>query len=464
MLPGVEPTGAGTRESSGTRPGPAVRAAAGAAGAALAVWGHAADQQALFWGALALLAGVCGACSLAAARRGRGAAVAAWNTGIALAVGLAVVEVFLRVGDGAAEAVPPPPVYTFADARADPAAFRRWAEAYLAEWERTRRFYLMEDPRGVNPMVLRPGSRFRFFESPHRINAQGFRGEEIASPKGGRYRIVALGESTTFGATLRADDRPWPAVLEARIARELACEAPVEVVNAGIPGWTLANNLARLDADIWPLDPDLLLSYHGYNGFPYLIQALPSLQVGRAPRAPERPSALLRRVEQALRVAWFRRRFRAAQDVDASVLETDLHATRYAELYRELVFEARRHGVPLVLATFNLAVTPGSPEPVLAFYEEMFPDVRARALANRLHNRLVREIGEAYDVPVVDTSPGLDGAWSDAYIDPMHLTQTGRDRLAAHWLDGLRPRLAAEAGCRPRGDASADAAPADPRP
>lgn len=449
MLPDVDSRGGHATERGEGAGRRVARGAAGVACLALVVWGYAANLDAAFWGGLAGGAVVCGAFSLAAARRGGSLAVAAWNTAIGLVVGLALVEGVMRWRSDA-EAAPPPPVYTFAEARADPDAFRRWAQAYLAEWERTRPFYLMADPRGVNPMVLKPGSRFSFFDSPHRIDAQGFRGDDVAEPKGSRYRIVALGESTTFGATIRADDRPWPEVLETRIAREFACARPVEVVNAGVPGWTLANNLARLDADIWPLHPDLLLSYHGYNGFPYLISELPSLQVGSAPTAPPRPSKLLQRAEQALRVAWFRRRFEAARHVDETVLETDLHATRYAELYRELVFQARHHGVELVLGTFNLAVTPESPEPVLAFYEEMFPDIRARVLANRLHTRLVREIGEAYGVRVVDTSEGLDGAYEDAYIDPMHYTQVGRDRLAAHWLEGIRPILAEKAGCRPQ--------------
>ena len=117
--------------------------------------------------------------------------------------------------------------------------------------------------------------------------------------------------------------------------KSFECAAPVQVINAGVPGWTLANNLARLDADIWPLDPDLIVSYHGYNGFPYLIREIPGLRVGATPATPARPSALLRRLERSLRVSLFRRRYRAARDLDLAAIETDLHLTRYAELYRE---------------------------------------------------------------------------------------------------------------------------------
>jgi hypothetical protein len=98
-----------------------------------------------------------------------------------------------------------------------------------------------------------------------------------------------------------------------------------------------------------------------------------------------------------------------------------------------------------------MAVTADSPDAVIRFYEPVFPDLRAGILANRLHTLLVTQIGEKFGVPVIDTSPGLNGAWQDAYADPIHFTQIGRERLAANILAGLRPLLAAApAGCRPK--------------
>jgi hypothetical protein len=87
---------------------------------------------------------------------------------------------------------------------------------------------------------------------------------------------------------------------------------------------------------------------------------------------------------------------------------------------------------------------------VVRFYELMFPDVRARSLANRLHTRLVRETGAEYGLTVIDTSQGLDGAWQDAFIDPMHLTQVGRERLTRNLFEGLLPLLRQRVGCVPR--------------
>ncbi len=340
--------------------------------------------------------------------------------------------------------------WSFVEARGRPEAFLRWRERTLLEQRRSVR-NTIPDPRGINPRIPRPASEGRYFDSRWWINSLGFRGPEISRAKGARYRVVALGESTTFGSTLEATDRPWPEVLEQRIAAEYACDKPVRVVNAGVPGWNLANQLARLPLEILPLDRDLILSYHGYNGFPYILRQIPPVNVGRRPEAPPRPSRFLARVETWARLAWFKRRYRTARTIDASVLEMDVLLSRYAELYQELVTAARSRGIDVVLCTFNMAVTPESPEEVIRFYEPVFPDLRAQVLANRLHTRLVLQLAETYQVVAIDTSEGLDGAYAGAYVDPIHFTQLGRDRLAENILGGIRPILTAESpGCRPR--------------
>jgi lysophospholipase L1-like esterase len=420
--------------------------------AGVAAWGYLADSTAAFFGGLASLAPALALLSLRLRRRGSSRAVVALNTLCLLALALAALEALAR-------AFPEPPleedfesVYAYADARRSPERFARWWARYVDEWVRTRDLFMRDDPRGVNPFLPRPGAEGRFFDAPVRINRLGFRGPEIELAKGDRYRIVALGESTTFGATIRADDRPWPEVLEERLASLPGCEARVQVVNAGIPGFTIANNNARLQREILPLAPDMILSYHGYNGFPYLMGELPSLSVEVAPQTPERASQLLRRTETALRLWWFRRRFAAARIDVSDVPVPELHATRYAREYRQLAEFAGYHGIRLVLCTFNLAADARTPEEVIRFYELAFPDVRMRIFTNQLHTRLLRSVADAFDLTLVDTSRGLDGAFADAFIDIMHFNQTGRERFVENVADALEDVLRAEPRmrCAPR--------------
>jgi hypothetical protein len=89
--------------------------------------------------------------------------------------------------------------------------------------------------------VFRPGADATVMWPPElsyrvHVNALGFRGPEIArTPPPGRTRILALGDSHTFGYYLE-DDETWPARLEAQLR---AAGADVEVVNAGCGGWSI---------------------------------------------------------------------------------------------------------------------------------------------------------------------------------------------------------------------------------
>lgn len=79
-----------------------------------------------------------------------------------------------------------------------------------------------------------------------------------------RLRVVALGSSSTKGVGASSADRTYPAQLE-RLLREAHPDARIEVVNRGMGGETIADNLARLDRDVLRLRPHLVIWQVGTN-------------------------------------------------------------------------------------------------------------------------------------------------------------------------------------------------------
>lgn len=424
------------------------------AGLALATYGYSEN------GVWSFYAG----CTLAAAALGLAPGIRALRFGSVYLATLLVVDGAWHLLD----AVRPEPgtaaVYSYADAQEDPAGFRRWWEQRMPRWLGISPEFTMPDPRGRNPYVLTPGTEITRRGSLVRINALGFRGAPIQREKGELFRIVAIGESTTFGLTLRPDDRSWPLLLQERIGKEYACDAPVQVVNAGVPGWTLANQNLRLAHDILPLEPDLILSYHGYNGFHFFLRELPSVRVLAPPEIAERPSRIAGELERVSRWWWFRRRYQEARETDAELRDVPLLANPYAEHYRRLVAAGRAAGSEVALATFNMAVNSESPEEAVRFYEAVVPDVRARIVANQIHNEIVRAVGEAMNVSVLEATKRLDGAYGDAYIDIAHFTQLGRELLTENLLRGLDPLLAEHPRLRCRHLGGSDAVVMGDRP
>jgi lysophospholipase L1-like esterase len=97
------------------------------------------------------------------------------------------------------------------------------------------------------------------------INAQGIRGPAVAlSRTAGVPRIMVVGGSTTFDTFVRGDDKAWPAQLQAELTR-LRSGHKVEVVNAGVPGYRLLDNIIRLQTELYRFRPDVIVYYEAHN-------------------------------------------------------------------------------------------------------------------------------------------------------------------------------------------------------
>jgi lysophospholipase L1-like esterase len=262
----------------------------------------------------------------------------------------------------------------------------------------------------------------------------------MSPQKNGAYRIVALGESTTFGMTIQAGDTPWPEMLEQIIRQRLKTRRPVQVINAGVPACNIYHSLYRLTHEILPLQPDMVISYHGANGFPLIDSSvLPPL----GPIPPvyrERPVKLMGDAEHRIRMWLFQyhaRRRHLSNLPPARPLET-----KYADAYRQLIQCAHTNHIRLALANFSMAVNQTSDSKVVDFYMGGGPRVaHAFMRANPVHSMIVNQLAaENPEVCFVDTHPHLDGE-HEKFIDVIHLTNEGRRQLAENILAAIKPVL-----------------------
>jgi lysophospholipase L1-like esterase len=95
-------------------------------------------------------------------------------------------------------------------------------------------------------------------------NDLGFRDGPVSIPKPpSQYRILSLGESSTWGHGVRAEET-YSAVLQ-RILNRSGQE--VRVINAGIPAYTVQQSAVFLEEEGARLQPDVVLVYHQTNDF-----------------------------------------------------------------------------------------------------------------------------------------------------------------------------------------------------
>ena len=109
---------------------------------------------------------------------------------------------------------------------------------------------------------IQPGYEGIIYNSRCSINSLGIRDREITDDKGDTIRIICMGNSTTFGNTLDRNET-YPVQLE-KFLRQKSVRN-LQVINAGIPGYSTLQGLILLEEKIWELQPDLIVISYGFN-------------------------------------------------------------------------------------------------------------------------------------------------------------------------------------------------------
>ncbi|HET6203560.1 MAG TPA: SGNH/GDSL hydrolase family protein [Planctomycetota bacterium] len=247
-----------------------------------------------------------------------------------------------------------------------------------------------------------------------RTSPRGFRDEDWSAP--GPRRVLCLGDSCTFG---RATS--YPRELERIFDDELGPEA-VDVLNAGVPGYTSFQARLLLDGPLRQDRFDLLVLYIGFN------DARPSSVPDSArPRIPAFAGAF-RSALSRLRLYQGLQRLRVAilsRGPEAKTATTRVPLPEFQANLRAILAEARTRGARSLLLTTPSLIPRESEE--------------GRDLAMR--NGAVLAVAAESGVPLVDLDrrfreTGLRGLFDGSEV-PIPGTQVGADLIHPNEL-GLR--------------------------
>ena len=138
---------------------------------------------------------------------------------------------------------------------------RRQANGPYA-WELVASRRMVWEPHsepGVGYTLIKPNSHYEWQGISVDINSHGLRGPEIPYEKPpGTYRILNLGDSVAMGWGIRLEDT-YCQRLESLLNESGHGNLRFEVINAGVPGWNVENELAYLQAEGLKYEPDLIL-------------------------------------------------------------------------------------------------------------------------------------------------------------------------------------------------------------
>lgn len=408
-------------------------------------WGYLRNQTSLFYGALSALISVFALWLRNEARPVATVGWMVWQRCAAACLMFTLIEAGYGLWghvstwrNGTVESRPDRArkVVTFAEAQGDPYAFAEWWKVYVAEWFRNTKQIETATPNGPVPYVFKPNTSRPFFQGRVSVNSLGLCDREISRDKGDKYRIVVMGSSHTQCPPIAAEDTPWPAKLEQIIQERMPTGHKVEVLNAGASGYTIEHNFHRLQSVVLPLNPDMIITYFGYNEFERFRE---DFKLPRPTARPyRRPSLLLGKLDWRFR-QWFAGSANPVEPWQHSPgWETKLAECRLARVYRNYLQVAKERGIQLVVCNFNMAVDEHSPNDVVSFYEQGFSNVRFMIEANRLNSSMLPlVIPEDTGVRLIPVQNGLNGVWEDNYLDLVHLNEAGKQRLAENVYRGI---------------------------
>jgi len=143
---------------------------------------------------------------------------------------------------------------------------------------------------------LEPRQNSFNLSTPVATNSLGLRNAEVGPKTTGRRRIVALGDSHTFGYAV-PEPETWPRQLE-DVLRADRSSQDAEVINAGFEALAIEQEVQLLKDRLLPLEPDVVILAYYWNDMPMLVEPFSAWPAGEAvvppsmrPAAPPAPAA-----------------------------------------------------------------------------------------------------------------------------------------------------------------------------
>lgn len=237
-------------------------------------------------------------------------------------------------------------------------------------------------------------------------NAEGLRGPALA-PAGEKIRLLALGDSTTFGLGVN-NDETWPAQMAAAL-NSRGGGAAFEALNAGVSGTSTFQALVYLDKRGLSFGPAAVLVCCGHNDFDSWNN-MTDMEQAAAMESPAEPGAA--RSFSDLFALTRRAMGEAGRDVQTLIQGKRPRLT--PEEYRETLEKIRELCAAKGVEVFF----------ILWPYEDQAPTATPEW---RGYQEILLEFGKTPGVRFINLHPVFHqaGAGAGLYADPVHGNATG---------------------------------------
>jgi lysophospholipase L1-like esterase len=343
-------------------------------------------------------------------------------------------------------------------------------EAYVRHLERSR-----STVPGTMPLLYYRHVRLRhalvrdysYFGWVHTDTAGFRRTDDGHRAPDGHPVVLVLGSSTTFDPGVSGDLQAWPARLEAWLREKGTFQG--RILNGGVPGYMLVDDLVRLETVLADFQPDVILLYEAHNDLFSTVAGAGTAGAGdrhRPWQAPvvapwtvwlEQHSLLYGKLIGRFQAVRFHGtgRDRAVRGVADWNALLEAGAARFQRGLESLAAVGGARHIPMVWMTVthvsagdSLPASPGVGRNWMNTLPGVPPAVALDGY-RRFNSRIV-SVAQRYGIAVIDgTASGVAGPDFYAEGDPIHFNDRGADRFARFVADTL-VRLLPAATRRPR--------------
>jgi hypothetical protein len=265
-------------------------------------------------------------------------------------------------------------------------------------------------------------------------NSLGYRGKEIVQPKPTKtFRIVITGSSTTYESLIRNWTKDFARTVEKNL-QELYDYKEIEVVNAGLGGWTTWESLINLEFRVFDLSPDLIIIYEGGTDV-HARLVPPSVYSGDN-------TGMMKQWERKPCVSFFCSRLLATMDMvmrDPLDVHTETWAVTENPGYNDILgmtpMEAIKENRPVYFERNirnMVAICEENNVPVLlstfAHSTEFkdYSNTEYYDYAYKQENDIIKEIGKEHNVPVFDFEKEMPSD-KKYWYDGRHVNEIGSE-------------------------------------
>lgn len=283
-------------------------------------------------------------------------------------------------------------------------------------------------------LTLRPDKIFKGKDSELVTNNEGLRNDpvELQRPNDS-LRLVFIGASSVMGAYAKTNKHTSSAILQQKLTEHFP-QKKIEVINAGIAGYSLKQQRQMLEFVEHRYKPDGYLIYSGINDFASYCKKNKNVANTRIFKLPQLtiPSWLLTADLLLKNTVQLRPKTTSGTEM---VLAQDVDLTPFRQSFEKVLNAAKQKNKPVLVVTNTRAYRPEQPieqqlslSETARFYNSCF-DVAALHQLYDLHNEQIIQLANNLNYPVLELEKEIPGG-RKFFADATHFSYEGEQLFA----------------------------------